>query len=135
VYGTEQPRPGNFEPRYGSTAGFIEAANKAAGRDLGWFFQAYLYQAGLPELLETRSGDRLELAWKTAAGTPFPMPLEVRIGQAVVTLPMENGKGSVTVPPGATVTLDPHSKILRREAHIEAFQEYKKAQNKAKAGS
>jgi aminopeptidase N len=135
VYGTDQPRPGNFQPRYGSTAEFIAAASKAAGRDLGWFFQAYLYQAGLPELLEQRSGDRLELAWKTAGGTPFPMPVELRIGQALVTLPMENGKGSVSLPPGATYTLDPHSKILRREIRIEEFQEYMKAQRKAKARS
>jgi aminopeptidase N len=134
VYGTDQPKPGNFTPRYGTTQEFIAAANKAAGRDLGWFFQAYLYQAGLPELQATRNGGKLDLAWKTAGGTPFPMPVEVRVGRQVVTVAMDNGKGSVDLPQGATYTLDPHSKILRREQHIEQFQAYVKAQRKAKTG-
>lgn len=133
VYGTDQPRPGALQPRYASTPDFIEIVNKAAGRDLGWFFQAYLYQAALPELQARRDGNRLELAWKTAGGTPFPMPVEVRVGARTLTVPMENGTGSVELPDGATFTLDPRSKILKREEHIERFQEYKKAQEKTKA--
>jgi aminopeptidase N len=135
VYGTDQPRPGNFTTRFGTTAEFIAAVDKITGRDLDWFFQAYLYQAGLPELQAARQGDRLELAWKTAGGTPFPMPVEVRVGKQVVTVPMEGGKGSVELPQGATYTLDPHSKILRREEHIEQYQDYMKAQRKAKPGA
>jgi aminopeptidase N len=134
VYGTDQPKPGNFAPRYGTTKEFIAAANQAAGRDLTWFFQAYLYQAGLPELQATRNGGKLDLAWKTAGGTAFPMPVEVRIGQRIVTVAMNDGKGSVDLPQGTTYTLDPHSKILRREQHIEQFQAYQKAQRKGKTG-
>jgi aminopeptidase N len=134
VYGTDQPKPGNFAPRYGTTKEFIAAANLAAGRDLTWFFQAYLYQAGLPELQATRNGGKLDLAWKTAGGTAFPMPVEVRIGQRIVTVAMNDGKGSVDLPQGTTYTLDPHSKILRREQHIEQFQAYQKAQRKGKTG-
>jgi aminopeptidase N len=135
VYGTDQPRPGNFTTRFGTTAEFIAAVDKTTGRDLDWFFQAYLYQAGLPELQAARQGDRLVLSWKTAGGTPFPMPVEVRVGKQVVTVPMEGGKGSVELPQGATYTLDPHSKILRREEHIEQYQDYMKAQRKAKPGA
>lgn len=135
VYGTPAPQPGNFKPRYGTTQEFIAAVNEATGRDLGWFFQAYLYQAGLPSLEATRNGGKLELAWKTAGGTPFPMPVEVRVDQRIVTVPMENGKGSVDLPANATYTLDPRSKILRREQHIEQFQAYTKAQRKAKSGA
>lgn len=135
VYGSEHPQPGRFAPRYGTTPEFIAAASAAAGRDLGWFFQAYMYQAALPELQATRAGGKLALSWKTAGGTPFPMPVEVRIGQRVVTLPMEGGHGSVELPDGATYTLDPHSKILRREEHIEAFQAYQKAQKEKRPAS
>ncbi len=135
VYGTEHPLPGKFAPRYGSTPEFVALASQAAGRDLGWFFQAYMYQAALPELLATRAGGRLELSWKTAGGTPFPMPVDVRIGQREVTLPMEGGHGSVELPDGATYTLDPHSKILRREEHIEQFQAWQKAQKEKHAAS
>ncbi len=138
VYGTDQPRPGNFAPRYGSTGEFIANVKQAAGRDLGWFFDQYLYQAALPELLATRHGKRLDLEWKTANGKPFPMPLEVRVGLAgrpdqLLRLAMDGGKGSIELPPGATYTLDPHSKILRRAEHLEAFRDYTKAQRALKA--
>jgi aminopeptidase N len=124
VYGTPDPRPGNFAPRYATTPDFIAIVNRVSGRDLGWFFQAYMYQAALPELLATRRGDTLDLAWKTAADTPFPMPLDVRVGERIVTLPMADGHGSIALPAGATYTLDPHSKILRREARFAIFQRY-----------
>jgi aminopeptidase N len=129
VYGTADPRPGNFAPRYGTTKEFIAAANKASGRDLGWFFQAYLYQAALPELEAARKGDQLELAWKSA--TAFPMPVEVRVGKQLVTVPMEAGKGSLALPHDASYTIDPHSKILRRDVQIEQYQEFMKAKAKA----
>jgi aminopeptidase N len=44
VYGTPDPRPGNFAPRYGTTPEFMAIVKRASGRDLDWFFQAYLYQ-------------------------------------------------------------------------------------------
>jgi aminopeptidase N len=135
VYGNADPRPGNFAPRYGTTPEFIATVSRVSGRDLGWFFQAYLYQAALPELVATRSGDSLQLAWKTGKNTPFPMPVEVRVGQRVVTVPMSDGRGSVALDGAAAWTLDPHSKILRREPHIERFQRYQDEQKKKKAGS
>jgi len=135
VYGNADPRPGNFAPRYGTTPEFIATASRVSGRDLGWFFQAYLYQAALPELVATRSGDSLQLAWKTENNTPFPMPVEVRVGQRVVTVPMTDRRGSVALGGAAAWTLDPHSKILRREPHIERFQRYQEEMKKKKAGS
>jgi len=132
VYGRPDPRPGNFTPRYGTTREFMAIVKRTSGRDLDWFFQAYLYQAALPELQTTRDGGTLRLAWKTDKGTPFPMPVEVRVGERIVTLPMADGRGSVDLAPGATFTLDPHAKILRREAHIERFQQYEQEQKKHK---
>jgi aminopeptidase N len=133
VYGTQDPRPGNFAPRYATTPDFIAIAQRTSGRDLGWFFQAYMYQAALPELVATRRGDTLDLAWKTAAGTPFPMPLDVRVDGRIVTLPMTDGHGSIALPPNAAFTLDPHSKILRREKRFEVFQRYQEQQQKTKS--
>jgi aminopeptidase N len=132
VYGTADPRPGNFAPRYGTTPEFMAIVKRVSGRDLDWFFQAYLYQAQLPELLATRSGKTLQLAWKTEKGTPFPMPVEVRVGNGIVNVAMTDGHGSVEVPEGASHTLDPHSKVLRREQHIERFQQYQEEQKKVK---
>jgi aminopeptidase N len=136
VYGTPDPRPGNFAPRHATTPDFIAIAQRASGRDLGWFFQVYMYQAALPELVATRRGDTLDLAWKTAGNTPFPMPLDVRVDGRIVTLPMADGHGSIALPANATWTLDPHSKILRRERRFEVFQRYQEQQQKqAKPGT
>jgi aminopeptidase N len=135
VYGTPDPRPGNFAPRYATTPEFIAIVQRVSGRDLGWFFQAYMYQAALPALVTTRRGDTLDLAWKTAGNTPFPMPLDVRLGGRTVTLPMADGHGSIALPAGATYTVDPHSKILRREERFEIYQRFQERQQKAKAGT
>jgi aminopeptidase N len=130
VYGSADPRPGNFSPRYGTTPEFIAIARRVSGRDLDWFFQAYLYQKDLPELQATRSGNTLQLAWKTEKNTPFPMPVEVRVGDRMLSLPMTNGSGSITLPEGASYTLDPHSKVLRREQHIERYHQYQEEMKK-----
>ncbi len=133
VYGTSDPRPGNFTPRYGTTPEFMAIARRVSGRDLDWFFQAYLYQAALPDLQATHSGDTLQLTWKTEKNTPFPMPVEVRVGQRVVSLPMTDGRGSVAIGKGESWTLDPHSKVLRRELRFERYQQYLDEQKKKKA--
>lgn len=130
VYGSAPAVPGTLAPRYGSTREFIGFVNQASGRDLTWFFDVYMYQAELPELLATPAGGKLALRWKAPGGKPFPMPVEVRVGSKVETVEMKDGQGSIALPDGATWTLDPHSKLLRREKHIEEFQAYEKAKKK-----
>lgn len=130
VYGTADPRPGNFAPRYSSSREFAQIVNEVTGRDYGWFFDVYVFSAALPELQTTRDAGGLTLAWKTAKGGPFPMPVEVRVGDRVQTLPMTDGRGHVAIPAGATFTIDPGSKILRHEPHIDAFQKYDAEQKK-----
>jgi aminopeptidase N len=130
VYGSADPRPGNFAPRYGTTPEFIAIANRVSGRDLDWFFQAYLYQKDLPELQATRSGNTLQLAWKTEKNTPFPMPVEVRVGERVLSVPMTDGRGSIALPEGMAYTLDPHSKVLRREQRIERYHQWQEEMKK-----
>jgi hypothetical protein len=60
------------------------------------------------------------------------MPVEVRVGERIVNVAMTDGRGSVELPEGAGYTLDPHSKVLRREQHIERFQQYQEEQRKVK---
>jgi aminopeptidase N len=133
VYGTEQPLAGKLAPRYGTTREFIGFVNQASGRDLNWFFDVYMYQAELPELIATPAGGKLALRWKTAGDKPFPMPVEVRVGGKVETVEMIDGQGSIALPDGAAWTLDPHSKLLRRAKHIEEFQQYVKDRRGKKA--
>lgn len=121
VYGTATPTPGNFQPRWSSTKEFVQFSNEASGRDLNWFFDAYLYHAALPELVEERSGDKLTLRWKLKDGGAFPMPIEVRVNERIEKLPMSDGVGVVTVPPHAMVTIDPMSRVLRQQPWIDAW--------------
>lgn len=133
VYGTDAPKPGNFRPRYASTDDFIAIVNRITGKDHGWFFDAYLRSAKLPELLATRGAGGLALRWKTQNGKPFPMPVQVRVGRRDVDVAMTDGHGHVDLPAGASWTLDPHSKVLRELPHIVEFQ--KDTAERAKAAA
>ncbi|HEX7986769.1 MAG TPA: M1 family metallopeptidase [Duganella sp.] len=137
VYGTDTPVPGNFQPRWSSTKEFIAIVDEMVGRDLNWFFDAYLYHAALPELVEARDGDRLRLTWKLKDGGPFPMPLEVRIlddqGERLVQLPMSGGSGELTLPANALYTIDPGSRVLRQQAHIDEWKRDDDERKKKKA--
>jgi aminopeptidase N len=121
VYGRPDPRPGNFTTRYASTDDFLAIVNEEAGRDLRWFFRGYLYNAALPDLRQTREGDRLRLEWVTGDGGVFPMPVEVEVDGRVVTVPMTGGRGEIAAPANAHVLIDPDNKVLKREVFIEAW--------------
>lgn len=136
VYGRLDPKPGNFKPRFGSTDEFIRNVNTVTGKDYTWFFNVYLRQAALPKLVQTRDGDRLTLTWQAPAGLPFPMPVEVEVGDTITKLPMAHGTGTVTVPAGAHVVVDPYDRVLKDSPAITAYQNWVKAQMAArKAGA
>lgn len=61
------------------------------------------------------------------------MPVDVRVSGKVEKVDMKDGQGSIALPDGETRTLDPQSKLLRREQHIDEFQAYEKAKKKNKA--
>jgi aminopeptidase N len=136
VYGRLDPKPGNFKPRFGSTDEFITNVDVVTGKNYGWFFDVYLRQAALPRLAQQRVGDRLTLTWHAPAGLPFPMPVEVEVGDTITKLPMTNGTGSITVPAGAHVVVDPYDRVLKDEPAITAYQQWMRAQMAArKAGA
>ena len=124
IYGRPDPRPGNFAPRFSSTDEYVRIVDQVTGRDMRWFFDIYLREAALPELIESRDGDRLTLRWKTPGNKPVPLPVEVQIGDRVEKLAMTGGTATVTVPAGAHVVVDPASRVLRRSAVVEAYQAY-----------
>ncbi len=122
VYGRDDPRPGNFVPRYTSTAEYRRILREVTGDDMGWFLDAYLTKAPLPELVETRGNGVLNLEWRVPGGGPFPLPVEVEVGGNLQTVPMTGGRGFVLVPPGAVVTIDPMMRVLRRLPAYERMQ-------------
>ncbi len=126
VYGRSDPQPGNFAPRFGSTNEFVAIASEEAGRNLDWFFDIYLRKAAVPKLVAKRDGMRLDLTWQTPDDLTFPMPVEVKVGDAIVVVPMTDRKGKITLPDASThVVFDPHAKILRQSDDIDAFQKWR----------
>ncbi|WP_417356199.1 M1 family metallopeptidase [Gallaecimonas pentaromativorans] len=121
VYGTKDPRPGHFAPRYGTSKEFIAIVSRLAGEDMQWFFDAYLYQAPLPKLVANRDGDTLHLSWQ-GTKSAFLMPVEVALDGKVYKVVMAGGKGSLKVGKAEHILLDPHQKLLRDEPHFAAFQ-------------
>ncbi len=123
VYGTQDPRPGNFKPRYASTKDFIGIVNRVTGHDYGWFFDTYVYSAGLPELVSTRDRQGLSLAWKASGDQSFPMPIQVRVDGRDIDVAMRGGHGHVDLPAHALYTIDPHSRVLRARPYLEAWKD------------
>jgi aminopeptidase N len=130
VYGRADPRPGNFQPQFGTTRGFQKIVNNVTGKDYQWFFDAYFYRAALPKLVVTRERDTVNLRWQVPDDLPFPMPVDVRVGDRIVTLPMSGGSGSAPAATDVAVTIDPHSKILMQSDAIDRYQSWKASQPK-----
>lgn len=122
VYGRPDPKPGNFLPRLANTREFETAVAQESGRDLGWFFDVYLRQAALPDLIEQREGNILSLRWQVAGSTNFPLPVEVEVDGVVRSLAMTGGVGSLAVPANAHIVIDPMARLLRRSVAVERMQ-------------
>lgn len=135
VYGRPDPKPGNFAPHYATTRDYIDIVNQVSGRDLNWFFDVYLREAALPKLEARHEGNTLSLHWQVPHDKPFPMPVEVQIGDKLVTVPMHGGAASIPAPQDALVIVDPHSKLLREMPHVAEYQQWKKQQAEKKAAT
>jgi len=122
VYGRTDPKPGNFTPRFGSTNEYEGFVRKVTGKDYGWFFDIYLRRAALPDLVEARSGNQLTLLWMTPDNLPFPMPIEVQVGDKLIKVPMHDGTATIDAPAEAHVVIDPFARVLRRSKAVEDVQ-------------
>jgi len=103
--------------RFATTDDFITLVEELTGRKLDWFFEVYVRRAKLPRLVVTREPDQLVLRWETPDALPFPMPVEVQIGDTRRRIPMPDGEA--VVPLGeleAEPLIDPDLWILRDEA-------------------
>ena len=128
VYGRADPRPGNFTPRFGSTREFEAIVAQESGRDLGWFFDAYLRRAALPDLRTERTADRLTLTWSTGVGSAFPMPIEIAVDGQVRRIAMDDGRGAIVLSRDAHVVIDPAARVLRRSIAVEEMQAWRREQ-------
>jgi aminopeptidase N len=133
VYGRDDPAPGNFVPILRTSADFETIVEDVTGKDWTWFFDVYVRQGPLPKLEATRDGATLRLAWQVEGGAAFPLPVEVKVGERVVTVPMAGGTGTVDLGDAtAHYVLDPKAKLLRFDPAIAEWQAWTKAQDAAK---
>ncbi|HET9810350.1 MAG TPA: M1 family metallopeptidase [Sphingomicrobium sp.] len=131
VYGRPDPKPGNFRPRFGTTAEFADIVSEEAGRDMHWFFDVYIRRAQLPRLVTRQVGNQLQLQWTDTGGKPFPMPVEIEVDGNTQTVAMADGRGSVTLPAANSAwTIDPETKVLRQDDQIDRFRDWTAAQQK-----
>jgi hypothetical protein len=121
VYDRSDPRPGNFIPQLRTTRDFVRIVNDVTGRDLSWFFDAYLYEAELPILELERTGEELRVTWKRRNGGPFPLPLEVSVDGRMVVLPMTGNRGAVQAREYSHIIVDPRARVLRQSDVIDRY--------------
>jgi aminopeptidase N len=90
-------------------------AEEVSGRSLEAFFDVYLYQSTLPRLETDRTNGTLRLRWANTGDVAFEVPVPVRIDGRTTQVTMTGGAGSVKVPAGASVEVDPKGWILRAQ--------------------
>ncbi len=135
IYGRDDPKPGNFSPRYSTTKEFVQIVNQITKKDWTWFFDGYLRHATLPELDVKKVGNTLHLEWKLRDGSGFPLPVEVKLNRNIVKLPMKHGKGELKLPVDAVYTVDPGAKVLKHEPQIDVWSADVQARAKANKSS
>lgn len=101
------------QTRLATTDEFMQTAEAASGMKLGWFFEVYLRQPGLPKLISETKGNQMTLHWEVPDNLPFPMPVEVQVGSSIKRYEMLQGSAVVPIEPGQQVTIDPHHWILK----------------------
>lgn len=100
--------------RFATTDDFLRIAEKESGKELDWFFELYLRQPALPKLIAEKNGNQLALRWETPNNMPFPMPVEVKIGNETKRVEMTGGTATVALPPDGQYTIDPNGWLLKQ---------------------
>ncbi len=98
--------------RFATTDEILAIAEQSSGLELDWFFEVYLRQPELPELVARVEDGALLLEWRAPGGRPFPMPVEVRLGEEYVRVECPDGKGRLELG-GRAHALDPRERVLR----------------------
>ena len=101
--------------RFVTTDDFLHLTETVAGQELDWFFEVYTRQPALPRLVTRQSDGVLELEWETPDDLPFPMPVEVQLGDEIQRVTMTGGRGSTALSEGVEPVIDPNKWILREE--------------------
>lgn len=93
--------------RFVTTNDFVTITEHVSGMDLDWFFNLYVHQPLLPQLDARVENDSLIMSWVTPDNMPFPMPIDVKIGDKIERIEMKNGENKIKINPGMHIQFDP----------------------------
>lgn len=98
--------------RFVTTEDFRLICENISGQDLSWFFEVYLRQPALPVLKSRVKGNTLTLDWETPNGLPFPMPIDVQMGDEVQRVLVPSQGLELSIPEGVKPVIDPDGWVL-----------------------
>ena len=101
--------------RFATTDDFLHLAETASDADLDWFFEVYLRQPKLPKLISEKKANQITLRWEAPEGLPFPMPVEVQVGNETKRYELVGGTVTIPIESGQNVVVDPHNWILKAQ--------------------
>jgi len=104
--------------RFATTDDFLRIAEEVSGKKLDWYWEVYFRQASLPILNAELVAGILHLQWITENNIPFYIPVEVKLGEKIVTVSMHEGKGELNIPNGIQPIIDPGKWITMDEITI-----------------
>ncbi len=103
------------QARFVSSVDVVREFSRAAGRDLSGVFEVYIRQPEVPRLAVERGANEWTLRWivpEAAGDVVFDVPVEVSVGGQVQRVEMPGGVGTIRVPQGARVEIDPNGRVL-----------------------
>jgi aminopeptidase N len=89
-----------------------------SGKKLDWYWEVYFRQASLPILNAELKEGTLYLEWVTENNIPFPLPVEVKLDDKIITVSMKDGKGELNIPDGIEPIIDPDKWITMDEVVV-----------------
>ena len=104
--------------RFATTDEFLDIAEKVSGKKLDWFWAVYFRQALLPHLKAEMKGNILNLEWKIENNIPFPLPVEIKIGNEIKKVEMIYEKGSLKIPEVIEPIIDPGNRLTMDEVEF-----------------
>jgi aminopeptidase N len=100
-----------------TTDDYLNLVEAETNMQLDWFFDLYLRQPELPELIVERVENVYHFKWKTPNDMPCYVPVEVMIGGLPKKLEMPKDGHELTVPVGTELIVDPFDRVLRKHNH------------------
>ena len=133
LYSTPEPHTLKppYQPVFRTSDDFLRIASDEANTDLTWFFDVYVRQPGLPELIRETDGADLVLRWKTPGDLPFPMPIPVRIDGVSARLEAPGGVARIAGGAQRRIEIDPMLSVLRVLPSLKTCEERKTAEKAA----